>query len=224
MKDLSRRTFARLAFAAVFAVSSGARAQADIRPAAPDGLAQLDDFLKKTSSGRGRFVQRVETKEGERAVADSSGRFVFHRPGRFYWAYEKPYRQTIVADGHRLTLYDEDLQQASVAALDEKIPPSPASLLFGRGALSGDAWTIVRTEPGVVTLKPKDAGTFESVSIRFDERGLPATMSLTDAFGQVTTLDFDEIETGPVDDKVFDFTPPDGVDVIDLTATSDAGS
>ncbi len=67
---------------------------------------QLRSFLTQTSSARGDFVQRVSSSKGARpgakAPTASTGQFVFQRPGKFRWTYEKPYDQLIVADGQRL--------------------------------------------------------------------------------------------------------------------------
>ena len=89
---------------------------------------QLRSFLTKTTSARGEFVQRVVR---DAATQQSSGRFVFQRPGKFRWIYEKPYEHLIIADGQRLTMFDKDLNQATIRKLASALPSSPASILFG---------------------------------------------------------------------------------------------
>jgi outer membrane lipoprotein carrier protein len=82
---------------------------------AETAIEQLRAFLKDTGSARGEFTQRV-TSRSQSAGQVSSGSFVFQRPGRFRWVYQKPYEQVIVADGERMFLYDKDLNQVTVRA------------------------------------------------------------------------------------------------------------
>lgn len=176
---------------------------------------QLRSFLTQTSSARGEFVQRVVR---DKATQQSSGRFVFQRPGKFRWIYEKPYEQLIIADGKQLTMFDKDLNQATIRKLASALPSSPASILFGSndferefevsdaGAREGLEW---------VQAKPRAKDTpFERIEIGFRD-GLPGAMLLVDSFGQTTRLTFSRVERNPkLDADAFRFTPPKGADVL----------
>jgi outer membrane lipoprotein carrier protein len=188
-----------------------------LTPARAGSLDQLRAFLTQTTSARGEFTQRVSTRGGASQPA-SSGRFVFQRPGKFRWTYEKPYEQVIVADGTRLVLYDKDLNQVTVRKLGAALPSSPASILFGSnefdkefevtdgGSRDGLEW--VQAKP-----RAKDS-TFERIEIGFRD-GLPQAMRLADNFGQVTQLAFTKVERNPkLDAGAFAFTPPKGADVL----------
>ena len=64
----------------------------------------LDDFLAfnaATKSATAAFEQQAFDRSGK-VVDRSSGTFAFARPGKFRWAYEKPHKQLLVADGTRL--------------------------------------------------------------------------------------------------------------------------
>ena len=39
-------------------------------------------------------------------MQETRGNFVFQRPGRFRWVYDKPADQMIVGDGPRVWIYD----------------------------------------------------------------------------------------------------------------------
>lgn len=181
-------------------------------------LDQLRTFLTQTTSARGEFVQRVVPRAGSAQPPEARGRFVFQRPGKFRWTYDKPYEQVIVADGKRLVLYDKDLNQVTIRQLGAAIPSSPASILFGSnefekdfdvsdaGARDGLEWVQARP-------KSKDS-TFERIEIGFRD-GLPQAMRLADNFGQVTQLAFSGVERNPkLDAEPFAFTPPKGADVL----------
>lgn len=180
-------------------------------------IEQLRSFLTQTSSARGEFVQRVSRGSGA-TVQESGGRFVFQRPGKFRWSYERPWEQLIVADGQRLTIFDRDLNQATVRKLQTSLPSSPASILFGSndferefevsdaGARDGLEWISARP-------RAKDTP-FERIEIGFRD-GLPGAMLLVDSFGQTTRLSFAKVERNPkLDADTFRFTPPKGADVL----------
>ena len=181
------------------------------------GLDQLKAFVEGTKSGKTAFRQ-VVTAKGQRSARESSGTFAFQRPGRFRWAYERPYEQLIVGDGAKLWIYDKDLNQVIVRSLDRALGQSPAALLAGDNALERDfELTDGGTLDGLafVAAKPRspDAG-FERVRIGFRDN-LPRTMELTDLFGNVTTLTFAGFERNPALDRgQFGFVPPPGADVV----------
>jgi len=79
-------------------------------------LDALAVFLKTTQSGRADFTQVVTSPaRPDQAVRSktSVGSFAFVRPLRFRFDYQKPFPQTIVADGQTLWLYDADLAQVT---------------------------------------------------------------------------------------------------------------
>jgi len=186
-------------------------------PAQAAAIDQLRSFLTQTTSARGDFVQSV-TRASPATPQVSSGRFLFLRPGRFRWAYEKPYEQLIVADGKRLTLFDRDLNQATVRTLQAALPSSPASILFGSNDFERE---FEVTEAGArdglewVSAKPRARDTtFERIEIGFRD-GLPGAMLLVDNFGNTTRLRFSQVERNPrLDAEAFRFVPPKGADVL----------
>lgn len=187
-------------------------------PVAASSLDELRSFLTQTTSARGEFVQRVTPRSGTSAQPQASGRFVFLRPGKFRWIYEKPYEQVIVADGERLVLYDKDLNQATIRRLQASLPSSPASILFGSNEFEkefevADAGT--RDGLAWITARPRARDTaFDRIEIGF-RSGLPAAMRLADNFGQVTQLTFTNVERNPkLAADAFQFTPPAGADVL----------
>ncbi len=185
--------------------------------AAADGLGQLKTFHETTRSGKATFQQAVAAK-GQTATRDSTGTFSFQRPGKFRWAYEKPFEQVIVADGDRLWIYDKDLNQVTVRKVDRALGSTPAALLAGGAALEtnfelSDAGS--RDGLDYVEAKPKTADTgFERVRIGL-AANLPRAMELKDAFGNVTTLRFGAFErNAPLDASQFRFVPPPGADIV----------
>ena len=203
------RAAVRVLFVAVLAIAA--------RVAFASGLDQLHAFLDATRSAQGDFTQTVVRRDG-RTTQKTSGSFAFQRPGKFRWAYDKPFAQLIVGDGERIWIYDQDLNQVIVRKLDAALGETPAALLAGDNALEQN-FTLVASGEGdgleFVDAIPKAADSqFKRIRLGF-AGDLPRRMALTDAFGQTTTLDFTKLQRNPaLASSMFRFTPPAGADVL----------
>ena len=96
------------------------------------GLESLELFMAQAQAGQADFTQVVTSpaKDGKAGRSKtSSGTFAFQRPGRFKFVYQKPFEQTIVADGQTLWLYDVDLNQVTQRAQAQVLGSTPAALL-----------------------------------------------------------------------------------------------
>lgn len=174
-------------------------------------------FLNGTQSARAQFEQKVYDRSGK-LTQESRGSFVFQRPGRFRWVYDKPADQVIVGDGQRVWIYDRQLNQVTVRKLSAALGSTPAALLAGgTGIESAFELSDAGEKDGLEWLdaKPKDRESgFEKVRMGFDANGL-AAMELTDNFGQTTELRFSKMQRNPkVNPAEFRFDPPKGADVL----------
>ncbi len=177
----------------------------------------LDDFLATTATLQADFTQTIYDGGGE-LVEETSGRMALSRPNRFVWRYQGLAEQLIVADGESMWIYDEELAQATRAPLDQVLAATPAMLLSG-GDQFRDGFEVVNVdETGGITriaLEPLRKETdFQEVQLVFGGRLLLA-MELRDSLGQLTRIEFSNVETNPeLDPALFQFEPPEGVDVI----------
>ncbi|NIE67618.1 outer membrane lipoprotein chaperone LolA [Burkholderia sp. Ax-1719] len=194
------------------------------------GSDQLKQFVTQVHAARGSFVQRElkvpsNAQNASDAIATatlnskvSSGTFVFSRPGKFVWSYEKPYQQLLQSDGDNLYVYDKDLNQVTERKLGGALGASPAAILFGSNDLDKN---FTLSDAGVkngidwLQLVPKSKDTqFKSVGIGFKDGNLEA-MELHDVFGNVTLLTFSNIEKNPsLPASTFKFVRPKGADLI----------
>jgi outer membrane lipoprotein carrier protein len=186
-------------------------------PAHASGLAQLRAFLDGTRTSKGAFTQTVSSRTRP-AAQNSGGTFAFARPGKFRWTYDKPFEQLIVGDGARVWVYDRDLNQVVVRKLDVALGATPAALLAGDNALEKNFILVAGAATDgleFVDATPKNAESqFTRVRIGFRDN-LPRRMELTDAFGQITTLDFASVERNPaLPATLFRFDVPSGADVV----------
>ena len=180
-------------------------------------LERFKAFASGTQAARADFEQTVRDRNGK-TLQQAKGRFVFQRPGKFRWVYDKPLDQVIVGDGERVWIHDRDLNQVTVRKLSRALGSTPAALLAGSadvekafelsdaGARDGLEW--LEAKP-----KEREAG-FERVRMGFGAEGIQA-MELVDHFGQTTVLRFSKLVRNPkVDAQEFRFTPPKGADVL----------
>ena len=183
-------------------------------------LEQFKAFVAGTKSARGEFVQRQVREEGGklRVSNEASGSFVFSRPGKFIWAYKKPYEQILQADGETVYVHDKDLNQVIVRALGNAIGSSPAAILFGSNDLEKNfSLSEAGTKEGIEWLQaiPKAKDTqFEKIGIGLKD-GVPVGMELRDSFGQVSVLTFTKFEKNPsLPGTQFKFVMPKGADLL----------
>jgi chaperone LolA len=206
-RRLRRKTELKVLLLGTLAISALARGQANDT---------LDAFLEQVQSLSAEFTQELWSADQE-LIEASEGTLELARPNRFVWHYRKPTEQRIVADGTRLWMYDVDLEQVTVTALDELDQANPAMLLGGDREVR-DSFDIVETFAldgrDWVRLAPKGGGTeFASIAIAFRE-GRPEELEFVDGLDQTTRIEFSDLEINPaLDASTFVFEPPAGVDV-----------
>jgi outer membrane lipoprotein carrier protein len=185
--------------------------------AAADGADQLRHFLDSTQTLRAGFAQELLGADGQ-LLELAHGSLAIRRPGRFAWRYEDPTEQLVVADGRKLWIYDAELSQATVTALDDSIPASPAMLLSGEATIDKEFQVLESFDAeGVswVRLSPRESSSdFKEILIGF-RAGVLDQLRLWDSLDQVTTVSFSDVQVNPeLASDEFEFVPPPGVDVI----------
>ena len=187
-------------------------------PAQASSLEQFRSFVSGTQSARAAFEQKVYDKGGK-LTQEAKGSFVFQRPGRFRWVYDKPADQVIVGDGERVWIYDRELNQVTVRKLSAALGSTPAALLSGSADVAkafemSDAGSRDGLEWLQAVPRDREAG-FDRMRIGFGAGGELQAMELVDHFGQTTVLRFSKVVRNPkVDAKEFRFDPPKGADVL----------
>ena len=188
------------------------------------GLESLEAFMAQTQAGQADFTQVVTSpaKDGKAGRSKtSSGTFAFQRPGRFKFVYQKPFEQTIVADGQTLWLYDVDLNQVTQRAQAQALGSTPAALLTSAADLKAlRAEFTLESAPAedglewVLALPKSKDGALQSVRVGFSGEQL-AALDILDSFGQRSLIRFTQLQaakTLPAD--TFRFLPPAGADVL----------
>ncbi len=186
------------------------------------GLEQFKAFVSSTHAAKGDFIQRQikqdkQDKDQLKVSDQSSGTFLFSRPGKFIWLYQKPFENLLQADGDKLYLYDRDLNQVTVKKLGSALSSSPAAILFGSNDLEKNfTLTDVGLKDGMDWLQaiPKDKdSSFALISIGMQD-GVPREMDLRDNFNKTTVILLQHMEKNPpLKADQFKFVVPPGTDV-----------
>ena len=195
--------------------AQGASAQPE-RAAASGDFATLEAFLDGVQSLTADFKQEVWNADHE-LLQTESGSLALKRPNRFRWTYVEPTQLIVVADGAKLSIYDVELEQVTVAPFDS-VGTSPAMLLSGdRNVREQFEVVDAYNADGLdwVKLEPLAGGSdFASVLIGFNGTA-PQRLELVDGLNEVTRIELDNLDVNPeLADDVFKLEVPDGVDVL----------
>jgi outer membrane lipoprotein carrier protein len=202
-----------LAFCAALALTAGGAVHAAAGPA----RARLDAFANGLHSLTGKFTQTLTDANGN-AGKSSSGALALEAPRQFRWETLAPYKQTIVADGSRVWLYDPDLEQVTVRVQSTEEAHSPLTVLTDLKQMDRDFKVTEQGErDGLAWLRltstAKDPQ-FDYADLGFDANGL-ARMTFRDQLGAVTDIRFSGWQRNPqIPPATFNFVPPKGADVI----------
>lgn len=180
---------------------------------------KLKTFIAATHSVQANFTQQVLDQNGKN-LQSASGTMQFVRPGKFRWAYQKPYEQLIVGDGKKFWLHDIELNQVTVKQMDAALGSSPAALLSGSNEIErGFALKDVDNKDDLEWLQaqPKSQDTsFEKILMAFNAQSDLVVMELYDSFGHKTVLRFSSLQRNPqLSSSLFKFVPPQGADVLE---------
>jgi outer membrane lipoprotein carrier protein len=148
------------------------------------------------------------------------------RPQYFRLDYQKPFAQSIVADGKTLWIYDAELKQATARAQGQALGATPVAVI----AMASDVSALqkdfqLQSLPDLDGLQwvqatpvSKDAS-MQAMRLGLRVQGplvQLARLEMADAMGQRSVLVFDRIETNPsgLGPSGFQFSPPAGAEVL----------
>ncbi|HEN47054.1 MAG TPA: outer membrane lipoprotein carrier protein LolA [Mizugakiibacter sp.] len=191
--------------------------------AGADARAQFNTFARALHSLSGQFSQRSVDMNG-RVGRLVHGTIALAKPRRFRWQITAPYPQTIVADGHKIWVYDPQLEQVSVRDQSHAEAHSPLSVLTDPGLL-GKTYKLVEegSRDGLqwLRLRPKTRhAQFKYAELGFADNEL-RVMRFEDLLGDQTTIRFSHWQRNPVlPAQTFRFVPPPGTDIVGTAAST----
>ena len=186
-------------------------------PGNPSGELALRTFLKNLRNLTGTFTQTVTVGGVEKKSEAASGTFAFSRPGKFVWEIRQPEFTSIVSNGRKVWIYDKALEQVTVQKLGKGVPVGILEVLLGESDITRDFEVKDVSQDAVqaVQLVPKKDAGFVRAVLSFEKDKL-TECTVEDAFGQVSRYRFASLDASVrFTSKNFEFTIPEGVDVIE---------
>lgn len=177
------------------------------------------------------FVQEAEVRALKK-TQKAFGEVWFKKPGKMRWNYYSPTKDTIVSDGNNLWYYIEQENQVLESKLKDLNggDTSSTTLLSGLGKIKELFKVKLITDPALqsktgylLELIPKDIDEDEiknKIIINVNKSdSLVSTIYLFDPFGNQTKVSLIKTELNKkMSDKIFDFKPPKGAEIVKLPA------
>jgi len=180
----------------------------------------LTKYIYAFDSFGADFKQTVYDQSGE-ILEITTGIVRLKKPGKFFWSYQNPYSQYLISNGETFWIYDEDLEQVTINNLDLSIKSSPAVILWGNVEIE-DNYVVkyigVIDETKWLELTPKEENVeFNAIRLCFKNDELTG-IYLLDSLGGITEVLFSNISRNQAfNASLFEFQPPQGIDIIDIT-------
>ncbi len=181
-------------------------------------LNQLVNKLKKINTFSANFIQYAVDQKGTR-IQESRGELKAERSGLFYWQTFEPLQQIVVSDGKEVTVYDPDLEQATIQSVGQQAQTTPAILFSGDTAKIGESFNVElkaeTKESQQFLLTPRTGESlFERLLVRFVGDTVQE-LRIYDALGQESTMSFIDTKVNQAfNAKTFKLKLPKGTDII----------
>ncbi len=192
---------------------------ATLAAAQETAIAALDTRLNGVQTMSADVTQLILESDGA-VLEESSIRMHLKKPGGFYWETLTPFPELVVTDGKTLWNYQPDLEQVVIEDWNSDRSQLAAQLLSGdTSALQADyvvSWEGEDKSLTVFNLLPLDSeSVYSDIAIHFNDRTLDM-IHLESKNGEQTVWQFNNVERNhPLEDQLFNFQPPDGVEVIE---------
>ncbi len=182
-------------------------------------IEELKLKLDQIKTLSGRFEQTIKDTKGQDVQSPSQGQFTMKRPGFFVWDSEGDAAQLVIGSPKTLQIYDADLEQLTTYPRGTDDHSNPAHLLSGDLTALKSTFTAYRVEPkkslSVYRLEPISGdASFKQIFFHFKKNTL-VELDFMDKLDQTTRIVFSQLQVNEaVSESVFDFTPPEGTDII----------
>ena len=180
---------------------------------------RLDGFIFEVYNFQAGFKQTLYNEDGEN-METSNGQVFMQKPGKFRWIYQQPYTQLIITNGETLWIFDADLEQVTIRDISDTFESTPAAMILSGKEVIDEHFVVI--DMGEIDgyewieLTPRDVeNQYSSIRLGFDGEVL-GMMILFDNLGQTTRIDFENQKVNQeINEELFRFIPPEGVDIID---------
>jgi len=189
-------------------------------------IAKTQERYEKTEDLKAQFIQEVTIKSMNKTEREEGVVYV-KNPRRMLWVYSKPKAKKLIINPKKAWLYIPE-DRAAYVQDTENIYRSKLAVKFlsGIGKLSEDFHvgfskpdTVDRNGDYLITLVPKVSDTgVDKLHLTIDKEDFQIIQcSFTDLYGNMTRIRLADIRiNNNLDDKIFSFKPPSGVEVFNM--------
>ncbi|MGD1153386.1 MAG: outer membrane lipoprotein chaperone LolA [Syntrophales bacterium] len=189
-------------------------------------ITKTQERYEKTQDLKAQFIQEVTIKSMNK-IEREEGVVYVKNPRRMLWVYSKPKAKKLIINPKKAWLYIPE-DRAAYVQDTENIYRSKLAVKFlsGIGKLSEDFHvgfskpdTVDRNGDYLLTLVPKVSDTgVDKLYLTIDKEDFQIIQcSFTDLYGNITRIRLADIRiNNNLDDKLFNFKPPSGVEVFNM--------
>ena len=191
--------------------------------------AKIEAFYAQKQDIRAIFTQEVR-KPGRRRVIRKTGKVFFKRPGMMRWDYKKPEAVHYISDGSVLWSYQPEDSLVTRLNVQHSELYHQSRYLFGQGQLTKDFDLSLnadkeRKDVGVVLTPKRKSRHFKSLTLWVDPNtGEIQSTELVDPYDNLSRVTFNKIQYKVLEQSVFQFSPPQGVQIRDLSKAKRSGT
>ena len=183
---------------------------------ATDASNQLITKIKNIKSMSANFNQTLINNQSHMNIS-SKGYMSLKKPVYFKWVTTYPNSQTIVSNGKKLWIYDEDLEQVIIKNISNNLSQTPYLILLSKNVNTiNKIFNVNEISDNNFILTPKEDDVIKSISIKFSSENKLESLGITTNVGQFTQIKFSNIKLNNSNIKIndFNFKIPKGSDVI----------
>ena len=182
-----------------------------------DAISELGHLLQGVETLSADITQLIIQSDGG-VLEESDIRLRVKRPNGFYWETVSPFPELLVTNGKTLWNYQPDLEQVVIEDWNPDQSELAAQLLYGRTeGLVKDYYVVaINSEQSrSFELKPKSADSlYDLITINFVNETLDL-IYIQNNSGERTAWQFIDSRINiPMVDDLFEFSPPEGIEII----------
>lgn len=175
---------------------------------------ELQNRLNKIDVLSADYTQQVTDAQGKK-IQQGSGKIQLKRPNLFRMDNETPQESQIIADGKTLWFYDPFVEQVTANWVEDTLNDTPFVLLTSNNPSHWQQY-IVEQKSDTFIIKPKSKkSTIKQFNIRIEKDGVLKNFSTIENDGQSNLYILRKITNPALNDAIFTFTLPKGVEFDD---------
>jgi outer membrane lipoprotein carrier protein len=183
-----------------------------------DLVSDLQKKLSEIHDLKGAFSQTSYLKDLGKTET-YSGAFYIKKPSGVMWEYKTPRDEKVIITGKDTWIYKKSQKQAIKTKFSkEAYNQVPIALLNGLENLRDD-FEVSLLAQNTLGLKPKHSiGFVQGIILKVGSMNFPVEqLTIFDTYGNVITIELSHLKINSgLDDSLFTFTPPQGVEVFDM--------